>query len=274
MRSDSATRPAPREARAGASLGAGFAATARRLRVGLARLPRRAEGRAGERRREALQRLGDDARRARGQDLPRRLHRLAVDAVGLGHSAIENPSGAYHLVWSRDLYQIATALIAAGDTAGANRAVDYLFFRQQKPDGSFPQNSTVDGTEHWAQSPARRGRAADRARLAARPHRACALPRPHQEGRRLPRELQGRATRLDAAGALGEPERLLAGHDRVRDRRPRVRRGHRAAQRRHRVGRPLRAHRRRLAGARGGLDRHEQRALLARAVLPAADEGR
>jgi glucoamylase len=64
-------------------------------------------------------------------------------------TGLENPSGAYHLVWSRDLYQIATALIAAGDTAGANRAVDYLFFRQQKPDGSFPQNSTVDGAPHW-----------------------------------------------------------------------------------------------------------------------------
>jgi glucoamylase len=62
---------------------------------------------------------------------------------------LENPSGAYHLVWSRDLYQIATALLAAGDGAGANRAVDYLFLRQQKPDGSFPQNSTVDGTPHW-----------------------------------------------------------------------------------------------------------------------------
>jgi glucoamylase len=66
-----------------------------------------------------------------------------------GSPKIENPSGAYHLVWSRDLYQIATALIAAGDTAGANRAVDYLFFKQQKSDGSFPQNSTVDGKEHW-----------------------------------------------------------------------------------------------------------------------------
>ena len=64
-------------------------------------------------------------------------------------TGLENPSGAYHLVWARDLYQIATALAAAGDTAGANRAVDYLFNRQQKPDGSFPQNSTVDGTPHW-----------------------------------------------------------------------------------------------------------------------------
>ena len=64
-------------------------------------------------------------------------------------TGLESPSGAYHLVWARDLYQIATALSAAGDTAGANRAVDYLFFRQQRPDGSFPQNSTVDGTPHW-----------------------------------------------------------------------------------------------------------------------------
>ncbi|HEV7754069.1 MAG TPA: glycoside hydrolase family 15 protein [Baekduia sp.] len=61
----------------------------------------------------------------------------------------ETPSGPYHLVWSRDLYQIATGLIAAGDTGGANRALDYLFDTQQKPDGSFPQNSRVDGTPVW-----------------------------------------------------------------------------------------------------------------------------
>ena len=50
----------------------------------------------------------------------------------------DDPSGPYHLVWSRDLYQIATGLIAAGDRAGANRALDFLFDVQQKPDGSFP----------------------------------------------------------------------------------------------------------------------------------------
>jgi glucoamylase len=61
----------------------------------------------------------------------------------------DDPSGPYHLVWSRDLYQIATGLIAAGDTAGANRALDYLFGVQQKPDGSFPQNSRVNGTPVW-----------------------------------------------------------------------------------------------------------------------------
>jgi len=64
-------------------------------------------------------------------------------------TGLENPSGAYHLVWSRDLYEMATAQLAEGDTAAANRALTYLFDRQQKPDGSFPQNSTVDGTPHW-----------------------------------------------------------------------------------------------------------------------------
>ena len=62
---------------------------------------------------------------------------------------IEDPSGAYHLVWSRDLYEIATALLAAGDRAGAGRALTFLFEKQQKDDGCFPQNSLVDGTEHW-----------------------------------------------------------------------------------------------------------------------------
>jgi len=51
----------------------------------------------------------------------------------------------YHAVWSRDLYHVATALYAIGDLAGANRLLDYLFNVQQKPDGSFPQNSYVDG---------------------------------------------------------------------------------------------------------------------------------
>src|SRR4029450_10378344 len=61
----------------------------------------------------------------------------------------DDPSGPYHLIWSRDLYQIATGLIAAGDVAAANRSVDCLVTVQQKPDGSFPQNSRVDGTPVW-----------------------------------------------------------------------------------------------------------------------------
>ncbi|HET8756889.1 MAG TPA: glycoside hydrolase family 15 protein [Solirubrobacteraceae bacterium] len=58
-------------------------------------------------------------------------------------------SGPYHLVWSRDAYQVATAMLAAGDRAAADRAVSYLFARQQQADGCFPQNSNVDGSPHW-----------------------------------------------------------------------------------------------------------------------------
>ena len=62
----------------------------------------------------------------------------------------DNPRSApYHLVWARDLYQIATALLAAGDAPAANRALDFLFDRQQLDDGSFPQNSQVDGKPKW-----------------------------------------------------------------------------------------------------------------------------
>jgi glucoamylase len=64
-------------------------------------------------------------------------------------TGLERPSGVYHKVWSRDLYQIATGLLAAGDRAGAERALTYLLKVQQKPDGSFPQNSNLNGTEHW-----------------------------------------------------------------------------------------------------------------------------
>jgi glucoamylase len=41
---------------------------------------------------------------------------------------------------------VAAALDAIGDRAGANRLLDYVFNVQQKLDGSFPQNSWVDGT--------------------------------------------------------------------------------------------------------------------------------
>ncbi|HEX8721852.1 MAG TPA: glucan 1,4-alpha-glucosidase [Pyrinomonadaceae bacterium] len=68
---------------------------------------------------------------------------------GGGASANEPNVGGYHLVWSRDLYQVATAFHALGDKASADRALDYLFRVQQKPDGSFPQNSWLDGRPFW-----------------------------------------------------------------------------------------------------------------------------
>ncbi|HKU76784.1 MAG TPA: glycoside hydrolase family 15 protein [Pyrinomonadaceae bacterium] len=65
---------------------------------------------------------------------------------GGGPNANEPTTTGYHAVWSRDLYHVATALDAIGDRAGANRLLDYLLSVQQKPDGSFPQNSWVHGS--------------------------------------------------------------------------------------------------------------------------------
>jgi glucoamylase len=60
-------------------------------------------------------------------------------------TGLQTPSGPYHLVWARDLYEIASALIADGDLGGARRALRFLLERQQQADGSFPQNSDVTG---------------------------------------------------------------------------------------------------------------------------------
>ena len=68
---------------------------------------------------------------------------------GQAVNADEAGVGGYHLVWARDLYQVSTAQIAIGDSDAANRSLDYLFEVQQKPDGSFPQNTLLDGTPYF-----------------------------------------------------------------------------------------------------------------------------
>ena len=54
----------------------------------------------------------------------------------------------YHLVWPRDLFHIATALIAAGDREAAQRALAFLA-GIRRWDGSWPQNCDVEGNPHW-----------------------------------------------------------------------------------------------------------------------------
>src|SRR5688572_3058748 len=57
--------------------------------------------------------------------------------------------GGYHLVWTRDLVQSATALLATGQTGTPQRALIWLA-ALQRPDGSFPQNSWIDGAAYWS----------------------------------------------------------------------------------------------------------------------------
>ena len=58
-------------------------------------------------------------------------------------------SAPYHLVWPRDLYQVATAEIAAGAVAPANAKLDFLLNKAQRADGHFPQNVQVTGRQKW-----------------------------------------------------------------------------------------------------------------------------
>jgi glucoamylase len=59
----------------------------------------------------------------------------------------DNDAGGYHLVWSRDMYKFANALITAGNNASATNAVNWLFnVDMDQSNGRFPQNAYVDGT--------------------------------------------------------------------------------------------------------------------------------
>jgi glucoamylase len=56
--------------------------------------------------------------------------------------------GGYHLVWTRDMVQTASALLACGRAETARRALVYLACTQE-PNGAFAQNFWIDGTPYW-----------------------------------------------------------------------------------------------------------------------------
>ncbi|HEY0565149.1 MAG TPA: glycoside hydrolase family 15 protein, partial [Terriglobales bacterium] len=57
--------------------------------------------------------------------------------------------GGYHLVWSRDMCQSATALLTVGDVATPLRSLIYLAVTQLE-DGCFYQNFWIDGRPYWS----------------------------------------------------------------------------------------------------------------------------
>lgn len=57
-------------------------------------------------------------------------------------------AGGYHLVWPRDAYETASALLAAGATSDVVRVLRF-FEATQEADGHWPQNMWLDGTGHW-----------------------------------------------------------------------------------------------------------------------------
>ena len=74
---------------------------------------------------------------------------VASMSIPWGETKGDLDLGGYHLVWTRDLVQSASALLATGQTGTPLRALIWLA-AIQRPDGSFPQNSWIDGTAYWS----------------------------------------------------------------------------------------------------------------------------
>jgi glucoamylase len=73
---------------------------------------------------------------------------VASMSIPWGETKNDDDLGGYHLVWTRDLAQSATALLATGQTGTPWRALIWLA-AIQGPDGRFPQNSWIDGRAYW-----------------------------------------------------------------------------------------------------------------------------
>ena len=73
---------------------------------------------------------------------------IASLSIPWGQDKSDDELGGYHLVWTRDMVQCASALMAAGDTATPLRAMIYLAITQRE-DGGFYQNFWIDGQPYW-----------------------------------------------------------------------------------------------------------------------------
>lgn len=74
---------------------------------------------------------------------------IASASIPWGAAKGDDDLGGYHLVWTRDMVQSATALLACGRTETAVRALIYLACSQQL-DGGFSQNFWIDGEPYWS----------------------------------------------------------------------------------------------------------------------------
>jgi glucoamylase len=73
---------------------------------------------------------------------------VASLSIPWGETKDDSDRGGYHLVWTRDMVQTATALLACGHTESPLRALIWLAC-VQAADGSLPQNSSITGEAYW-----------------------------------------------------------------------------------------------------------------------------
>jgi len=73
---------------------------------------------------------------------------IASLSIPWGEAKSDDDRGGYHLVWTRDMVNTATGLLAAGNTESPLRALIYLAVAQHE-DGGFSQNFWIDGEPYW-----------------------------------------------------------------------------------------------------------------------------
>jgi glucoamylase len=73
---------------------------------------------------------------------------IASLSIPWGFAKGDEDLGGYHLVWPRDLVEIAGGLLAAGANNEARQVIYYLQAIQEA-DGHWPQNCWLDGTPYW-----------------------------------------------------------------------------------------------------------------------------
>jgi glucoamylase len=73
---------------------------------------------------------------------------IASLSIPWGFAKGDDDLGGYHLVWPRDLVEMAGGFLAAGAPQEARRVLDYLRVTQEA-DGHWPQNMWLDGSTYW-----------------------------------------------------------------------------------------------------------------------------
>ncbi len=74
---------------------------------------------------------------------------VASLSVPWGFARGDKDIGGYHVVWPRDMVEIAMGKLASGDAQNARSALFYLACTQNA-DGGWSQNMWLDGTPHWS----------------------------------------------------------------------------------------------------------------------------
>jgi glucoamylase len=73
---------------------------------------------------------------------------IASLSIPWGSSKGDDDLGGYHLVWPRDLVEVAGGLLAAGSQGSAKGVLEYLMATQEA-DGHWLQHSWLDGRPYW-----------------------------------------------------------------------------------------------------------------------------